>query len=53
MKNIDKYRGCLLGGACGDALGYVIEFLDDASIFKKFGKKGITKYDLKNGIAQI
>ena len=26
MGNIDKYRGCLLGGAAGDALGYAIEF---------------------------
>lgn len=22
MKNIDKYRGCLIGGAAGNALGY-------------------------------
>ena len=39
MKNIDKYRGCLIGGAAGDALGYAVEFLDDAAIFsviKKF-----------------
>ena len=27
MKNIDKYRGCLIGGAAGDALGYAVEFL--------------------------
>ena len=22
MKHLDRYRGCLLGGAAGDALGY-------------------------------
>ena len=27
MKDIDKYRGCLIGGAAGDALGYEVEFL--------------------------
>ena len=32
MKDIDKYRGCLIGGAVGDALGYAIEFLDEESI---------------------
>ena len=25
VKDIDKYRGCLLGGAVGDALGYPVE----------------------------
>lgn len=25
MKNFDKYRGCLIGGADGDALGYAVE----------------------------
>ena len=43
MKNIDKYRGCLIGGAAGDALGYAVEFLDDAAIFSKYGENGITE----------
>ena len=25
MRNIDKFRGCLIGGADGDALGYKVE----------------------------
>ena len=25
MKKIEKFQGCLLGGAIGDALGYPIE----------------------------
>ena len=45
MKNLDKYRGCLIGGAAGDALGYAVEILDEDAIFKKYGKKGITEYD--------
>lgn len=53
MKNLDKYRGCLIGGAAGDALGYAVEFLQDEDIFKKYGEQGITEYDLVNGVAQI
>lgn len=53
MKDLDKYRGCLIGGAAGDALGYAAEFLDDASIFQKYGENGITEFDLIKGVAQI
>ena len=53
MKNLDKYRGCLIGGAAGDALGYAVEFLDEDAIFKKYGKKGITEYDLVNHTGRI
>lgn len=53
MKDLDKYRGCLIGGAAGDALGYAVEFLDEATIFKRYGEKGITEYDLINGVAEI
>lgn len=53
MKDIDKYRGCLIGGAAGDALGYAIEFLDEESIFQRYGELGITEYDLVDGVAQI
>lgn len=24
-KNLDKFKGCLIGGAAGDALGYAVE----------------------------
>lgn len=30
---LDKIRGSLFGGAIGDALGYPVEFLDEAAIF--------------------
>ena len=53
MKDIDKFRGCLIGGAAGDALGYVVEFLDEETIFSRYGENGITGYDLVNGVAEI
>ena len=53
MKNIDKYRGCLIGGAVGDALGYAVEFSDVNSIYEKYGDAGINEYSLVYGIAQI
>lgn len=53
MKSLDKFRGCLLGGAAGDALGYAVEFLQDKDIFAKYGENGITEYSLRNGVADI
>ena len=41
-----RVRGCLFGGAAGDALGYAIEFSDEASIFSRYGESGITEYDI-------
>jgi ADP-ribosylglycohydrolase len=34
-------RGCLLGGAVGDALGAPVEFLSLAGIRRQFGPEGI------------
>ena len=51
--NIDRIRGCMIGGAIGDALGYTVEFLFENQIFKKYGKNGITEYELVNGKALI
>lgn len=45
MKTRDKYRGCLLGGAVGDALGYAVEFTGEEEIFRKYGEQGITMYE--------
>ena len=33
---LDKYRGCLIGGAVGDALGYAVEFFSESSINQKW-----------------
>ncbi len=53
MRDIDKFRGCLIGGAVGDALGYAVEFMQDSEIFRRYGENGITEYALYNGVAQI
>lgn len=52
MGNIDKYRGCLLGGAAGDALGYAIEFDREEAIAARYGSRGIRDYQLdERGLA--
>ena len=38
------YRGCLLGGAVGDALGAAPEFMSLARIRQSFGPAGVTDY---------
>jgi ADP-ribosylglycohydrolase len=38
----DRSRGCLIGGAIGDALGWPVEFLRMDEINRKFGPQGIT-----------
>ena len=53
MKNLEQYRGCLIGGAAGDALGYAVEFPGTDAAVKKYGKNGITNCKLHNGIAPI
>ena len=44
-KQLDAVRGCIFGGAVGDALGYSIEFWNEDYIFERFGSKGITAYE--------
>ena len=36
--NLSRYRGCLLGAACGDALGGPVEFMNREAILKRHGK---------------
>ena len=52
---LDKIRGCLFGGAVGDALGYPVEFLSEKEIFSRFGEGGILQYvlDEESGKASI
>ena len=52
MRDQDRFRGCLIGGAAGDALGYAVEFLREGQIFRRYGEHGITEYDLTGGVAQ-
>ena len=45
----DRIRGSLIAGAIGDALGYPVEFIYDyRTIQKKYGEKGITRYDTRH-----
>ncbi len=53
MRDLNRFKGCLIGGAVGDALGYPVEFMSAASIFHKYGKGGITEYELRHGAAEI
>ncbi|MDE6290858.1 MAG: ADP-ribosylglycohydrolase family protein [Muribaculaceae bacterium] len=56
MKDIivDKARGCLVGGAAGDALGYAVEFSSLKKIIQEYGPSGITAYNLDSkGIARF
>ncbi len=39
-----RYRGCLLGGAVGDALGAPVEFMNASEITSHFGAAGIQEF---------
>ncbi len=39
-----RIRGCLVGGAAGDALGYPVEFMSKKEIHSRFGYDGIVYY---------
>ena len=43
--HLDAIRGCIFGGAVGDALGYPVEFMQEADIFHKYGTNGISAYE--------
>lgn len=45
MTLYDRIYGCLLGGACGDALGAPVEFLSLAQISDRYGPQGISEFD--------
>ena len=53
MRDRDRFRGCLIGGAAGDALGYAVEFLNERQIFSSYGESGISEYRLHNKVALI
>ena len=45
--------GCLLGGACGDALGYPVEHKKLEKIYEVYGENGIQAMKVEDGIAKI
>ena len=42
-----------MAGAAGDALGYTVEFMSLDEIRRRYGQKGITRFELNNGKALI
>lgn len=42
---LDEIRGCIFGGAVGDALGYPVEFMSSQDIYADYGPDGITGYE--------
>ncbi len=51
MNRLERIKGCLLGGAVGDALGAPIEFLEWPAIQAKFGPQGIIDFAPAYGIS--
>jgi ADP-ribosyl-[dinitrogen reductase] hydrolase len=45
----ERAAGCLLGGAIGDAFGYVVEFDTLEEILGRFGEDGLTRLVLPGG----
>ena len=44
MNRQAHFRGCLLGGAIGDALGAPVEFMSHATIVQRFGAEGLRDF---------
>ena len=53
ITKLDRYLGCMIGGAVGDALGVPVEFMDEEVIFKKYGKRGITSFSKDGGTGKF
>ena len=48
-----SYRGCLLGLAVGDAMGYPVDKQNWTEICETYGPNGLLGYDLANGNADV
>ena len=51
--NRSSYRGCLLGMAVGDAMGYTVDNRSWKEIQEDYGPDGLLGYDLCNGYADV
>lgn len=49
----DIFRGCLLGLAVGDAMGYTVDSKSLEDICTDYGPNGLLGYDLVNGYADV
>ena len=45
LADVTRFRGCLLGGAVGDALGAPVEFMSLEEIRRRFGPRGVTSLE--------
>ena len=50
---LTSYRGCLLGLAVGDAMGYTVDSRSWREIQEDYGPNGLLGYDLVNGYADV
>jgi ADP-ribosylglycohydrolase len=54
MNRNSRVKGCMIGGAIGDAFGKPVELMSYHSILKKYGPNGIEHLELnKDGLAEI
>ena len=53
ISKADAYRGCLLGLAIGDAMGYPVDTKTWPQIQEDYGPYGLMGYDLRIGYAEI
>jgi ADP-ribosylglycohydrolase len=51
-QRLNTIRGCMIGGAAGDALGYAVEFMKLEEIYRRYPGTGITEYDLDNELGK-
>ena len=51
--NLESYRGCLLGLAVGDAMGYPVDSLTLQEICDAYGPNGLLGYETVNGYADV
>jgi ADP-ribosylglycohydrolase len=49
MTTLERFQGCLAGGAIGDALGAPVEFMKWGAIKHAYGEKGIQDFDFAYG----
>jgi len=53
LEREQAWRGCFLGFAVGDAMGYAVDPLTWEEILRDYGPDGIRGYDLANGCADV
>lgn len=52
-ENASAYRGCFLGLAVGDAMGFTVDSMTWEEICENYGPNGLLGYDLRNDSAAV